>query len=199
MLEELHGVIPAEKREMPAKKKGVDSGMTTVGEWLESPYLARVATRVARQRGLPEDELPELLQDLRVAVWEAGVGIRLSAAWIFGVATHKAIDLLRRRVRARRHDQVLAAFASRRERDPELPHLLHTRVAGFPMHLRQFYDLHYTRGFSEREIALSLGVCRATVRGLNRRCLHLLGGPDRGTGMGPRAGDSRRGRVAGAS
>ncbi len=182
---------------MPARKKGVDSGIATAGEWLESPYLARLATRVARQHGLPEDELPELLQDLRVAVWEAGVGIRLSAAWIFGVATHKAIDLLRRRARARRHDQDLAAFASRRERDLELQHLLHTRVAGFPMLLRQFYDLHYTYGFSERETALSLGVCRATVRWLNRRCLHLLGGPDRCRGIGPRAGDSRRGPVAG--
>ena len=177
---------------MPAKKKGVDSGIATAGEWLESPYLARVAARVARQRGLPEDELPELLQDLRVAVWEAaGVGIRLSAGWIFGVATHKAIDLLRRRARVRRHDQDLAAVASRRERDLELQHLLRTRVAGFPMDLRRFYDRHYTFGFSEREIAQSLGVCRATVRWLNRRCLHLLGGPDRCSGMGPRAGDSR--------
>ena len=182
---------------MPTKKKGVDSGMATAGEWLESPYLARVATRVAYQHGLPEDELAELLQDLRVAVWEAGAGIQLSPAWIFGVATHKAIDLLRRRARARRHDQDLAAFASRRERDLELQHLLHTRVAGFPMLLRQFYDLYYTYGFSERETALSLGVCRATVRWLNRRCLHLLGGPDGCRGIGPRAGDSRRGPVAG--
>jgi DNA-directed RNA polymerase specialized sigma24 family protein len=167
---------------MPTKKKSVDSEMATTGEWLESPFLARVANRVALQHGLPEDELPELLQDLRVAVWELGVGIRVSAAWIFGVATHKAVDLLRRRARARRHEQDLAAFTSRRERDLELHHLLHTRVAGFPMRLRQFYDLHYTQGFSEREVALSLGVCRATVRWLNRRCLHLLGGRDRYAG-----------------
>ncbi len=164
---------------MPAKKTGVDSEIATIGEWLESPYLARVANRVARQHALPEDELPELLQDLRVAVWELGVGIRVSAAWIFGVATHKAVDLLRRRARARRHDQDLAAFVSRRERDLELHHLLRTRVAGFPMRLRQFYDLHYTQGLSEREVALSLGVCRATVRWLNRRCFHLLAGRDR--------------------
>ncbi len=170
---------------MPARKKGVDSGIAAASEWLESPYLARVASRVAHQHGLPEDELPGLLQDLRVAVWEAGVETRLSAAWIFGAATHKAIDRLRRRARARRHDQDLAAFTSPRERDLELQHLLHTRVAGLPTLLRQFYDLHYTCGYSEREIAVSLGVSRATVRWLNRRCLHLLGGLERYRGTDP--------------
>jgi RNA polymerase sigma factor (sigma-70 family) len=143
------------------------------GRWLESAYLRRAAARVARQHGLRADDLPELLQELRIAVWRAGERVPVNVAWIFGVATHKAVDMVRRKARAGRDDQELAVAARRRERDLELDHLLHARVDGLPRRLRQFYDLHYTQGLSEREVARRLGVCRASVRWL-KRCFHRL-------------------------
>lgn len=139
------------------------------GHWLESVYLRRAAARVARQHGLSAEDLPELVQELRIAVWRARVP--LNVAWIFGVATHKAVDMVRRKARADRDDQELAAAVRRRHRDLELDHLLHARVDGLPGRLRQLYDLLYIEGLSEREAARRLGVCRASVRWL-KRCLH---------------------------
>ena len=160
-------------------KKHVARSRTATGTgWLESPYLRRVADRVARQHGLREDDLPELLQELRIAVWQAEAASSLTAAWLFGVASHKAVDMVRLKARAHRHDQDLAAIPSQSGRDFELDHLLHARVDHLPKRLRQFYDLHYTQGLSEREIARSLGVCRASVRWMDRCCRRLVGGPD---------------------
>jgi DNA-directed RNA polymerase specialized sigma24 family protein len=60
--------------------------------------------------------------------------------------------------------------------DLELGHLLHARVARFSPSLRRFYDLRYLQGLSEREIARSLGLCRGSVRWLDRCCRRELGG-----------------------
>ena len=165
---------------MSGKKEVARSGMATGSGWLESPYLGRVAARVARQHGLHEDDLPELLQELRIAVWQAGDRAPVSAAWIFGVASHKAVDMVRVKTRAHRNGQDLAALSSPGGRDLELDHLLHARVDSLPERLRQFYDLHYAQGLSEREIARSLGVCRASVRWMDRCCRRLVAGPSRG-------------------
>jgi RNA polymerase sigma factor (sigma-70 family) len=160
-------------------KKEVARSRTATGTgWLESPYLRRVAVRVARQHGLREDDFSELLQELRIAVWQAGAASSLTAAWLFGVASHKAVDMVRLKARAHRIDQDLAAIPSQSKRDFELDHLLHARVDHLPKRLRQFYDLHYQQGLSEREIARSLGVCRASVRWMDRCCRRLVAGPD---------------------
>jgi DNA-directed RNA polymerase specialized sigma24 family protein len=160
------------------KKEVAGSGMPATSGWLESPYLGRVAARVARQHGLREDDLPELLQDLRIAVWQAGPRAPATAAWIFAVASHKAVDMVRLKTRAHRIGQDLAAMSSQGGRDLELNHLLRARVDSLPARLRQFYDLHYAQGLSERETARSLGVCRASVRWMDRCCRRLVAGPD---------------------
>ena len=163
---------------MDDKKQAAGSGTPATSGWLESPYLGRVAARVARQHGLREDDLPELLQDLRIAVWQAGARAPATTAWIFGVASHKAVDMVRLKTRAHRIGQDLAALSRQSGRDLELNHLLRARVDGLPEHLRKFYDLHYAQGLSERETARSLGVCRASVRWLDRCCRRLVAGPD---------------------
>ena len=168
----------------------VESG--EAGGWLESAYLRRAAVRVARQHGLPAEDLPELVQELRIAVWRAGERAPVNVAWIFGVAKHKAVDMVRRRARAGRDDQEIAAAARRRDRDLELDHLLHARVDGLPTRLRQFYDLLYIQGLSEREAGRRLGLCRASVRWL-KRSLHRVVAGD-APAMRPRSRSSEKSR-----
>lgn len=144
-------------------------GSATVEEWLVSPYLRRAAARVAHQYGLGEDDLADLLQELRIALWQAGPGTRFGPAWIFQVATHKVIDVIRRRSIARRRDRAFADLPAPAS-DSELGHLLHARVSELPPRLQQFYRLHYEEGWSEREIADRLGICRASVRWLDHCC-----------------------------
>ena len=170
---------------MPVRKPLADPGGSSVLEWLESPFLRRAGTRVANQYGLRPDELTELVQELRIALWQARPGIQVSAAWIYRVAQNKAVDILRGRARAHRNETALAATTRQPQHDPELDCLLHARAQTLPERLRQFYKLRYELGLSEREIARYLGVCRASVRWLDRSCrLYVTGAPHRKPGHG---------------
>ena len=142
----------------------------TTTQWLDSPYLARAAARVAQQYNIGQDDVQDLLQELRIALWEIGPEVSVGAAWIFHVASHKAVDFLRRQARTRNRDRSFADGRDCPTHDLELDHLLHVRVAQLPAPLREFYDLHYRQGLSEREIARRLGLCRASVRWLDQRC-----------------------------
>lgn len=152
-------------------------------EWLDSlhtPYLARVAGRAARATGLDTSEIPDLLQEIRIALWRAGrrVSGHVGPAWLFRVASHKAVDILRRRIRSRESEQdfTTASPASQSPRSTELGHLLRARASRLPPPLRQFYELHYGHGWSQREIAARLGLCRQSVRWMDRVCRRRLGG-----------------------
>lgn len=158
------------------------------GEWLESPYLAHVAARVVYQHGLGSDDLEDLLQELRIALWEVGADVRVGARWLFQVANHKAVDLLRGRVRRRKRDRAFAERKLSSVPDLELDHLLHARVDRFPVSLRTFYGLRYLEGLSEREIARRLGLCRASVRWLDRCCRRRLTGSSSPSQPGERLG-----------
>jgi RNA polymerase sigma factor (sigma-70 family) len=181
---------------MNCKRSGHRAAPTMI-EWLGSPYLERAAARVGHQYGLATDDLPDLIQEVRIALWEAGSEIRRGPAWIHRVASHKAVDSLRRKMRTRDHDRALATTLTPAQRDEELGHLLHARDTTLPPRLRQFYDLHYRQGFSEREIARRLGICRASVRWLDRCCRRLIAEATFGTGRGeetarePRLGERR--------
>lgn len=146
-------------------------------EWLDSPRLRHVAARVAYQHGLAPDDLADLIQEIRIAVWEAGATARVPEAWLHQVAHHKAVDIVRDRRRRRDRDREVR-YSSRRPIAvrSELGHLLHVSVAGLPARLRRFYALRYEKGYTQREIAVSLGVCRATVRWLDRCCRRCLVG-----------------------
>ena len=144
-------------------------------EWLDSPYLRRLTVRAAHQYGLQAEEIPDLLQETRIALWKAGPAICVTAAWIFGTASHKAADLLRLRIRCRNHERnALGSTLPQPRPSPELEHLLHARVDLLPNRLRDFYRLRYELGLSEREIARRRGICRASVRWLDGRCKRAL-------------------------
>ncbi|MDQ2870144.1 MAG: sigma-70 family RNA polymerase sigma factor [Acidobacteriota bacterium] len=139
-------------------------------DWIQSPYLAGVAARVARSKGLAPEDVPDLLQEIRIALWRAGSETRVGPSWLFQVANHKAVDFLRRRVRMREIEREFMTAADPPAGDSELGHLLHAQASRLPARLSEFYDLHYGQGLSEREIAARLGVCRQSVRWLDRRC-----------------------------
>lgn len=146
-------------------------------EWLDSPYFLRLIRRVAFQYGLADEDSPDLLQETGIALWKRGLTTPVTAAWIFRTASHKAVDLVRAGIRRRAQDsQAARSTPFRTSPDAELEHLLNARVDGLPTRLREFYELHYHQGFSEREIARSLGVCRASVRWLDRCCRRYIGG-----------------------
>jgi RNA polymerase sigma factor (sigma-70 family) len=149
----------------------------TVREWFESPYLARLAARVAAQYGVPPADIPDLLQELRLALWRAGPDLMVNVTWILHTANHKAIDLLRRRRRAAEESCTSVGIpSSRSSGDPSLLHLLRARAALLPGDLRDFYLLRYEEGLSQREIANRLGLCRGSVRCLDRRCFRMMKG-----------------------
>jgi RNA polymerase sigma factor (sigma-70 family) len=160
----MSGIPPIERR------------AATAAQWLESPYPARVMARVAYQYGLGPEDLEDLLQELRIALWKAEPEVRVGASWIFQVASHKAVDFIRRQARTRRGDRAFAGSTARPAHDLELDHLLHVRVARLPASLRKFYDLHYQQGLSEREIAERLLLCRSSVRWLERCCRQRIAG-----------------------
>jgi RNA polymerase sigma factor (sigma-70 family) len=146
------------------------------GNWLASPVLDRLVARVASQYSLTVDDLPDLVQETRIALWELGLDLPVSASLVLRIASNKAIDLVRRRVRRRTRDRVAALAALPREEDAELRLLLDVQVEALPDRLRRFYELHYNQGLSERETARTLGICRASVRWLDRQLRRLMAG-----------------------
>jgi len=152
-------------------------------DWLASPYLDRVVTRVAGQHGVPQADLPDLIQETRIALWHAGLASPVSANLVVSIARHKAIDLVRHLARRRARRRAAGLLTASPEVDAELHHLLSLRVAALPQRLREFYELHYEQGLSEREIARAWGLCRASVRWLDRRFRErLLGAAGRSPG-----------------
>jgi RNA polymerase sigma-70 factor (ECF subfamily) len=84
-------------------------GLDRVSSTIES-VIARFRTMVrsvGARRGLVEADLDEVLQDVRIRLWQAGEGGKaleeLGSSYLYHVATTAALDLLRRR-RARRAD-----------------------------------------------------------------------------------------------
>jgi RNA polymerase sigma factor (sigma-70 family) len=149
----------------------------TVGEWLESPYLPRLASRVAGRYGLPAQDASDLLQELCLALWKTGPDLVVNLTWVIHTANHKALDLLKvkRRLGFERFDST-DGLSQAPSVDPGLRHLLRARAARLPKSLRDFYLLRYEEGLSQREIAARLGLCRGSVRCLDRRCLRMMKG-----------------------
>jgi DNA-directed RNA polymerase specialized sigma24 family protein len=132
---------------------------------------------VAYQHGLPFQDTPDLLQELRLALWKAGPNLFVNVVWVFHTANHKAVDLVKRKVRVAREASDWAEDQSPPcGVDPELVHLLHARATLLPKRLHDFYLLRYEEGLSQREIAKRLGMCRGSVRCLDRRCLRMVQG-----------------------
>lgn len=155
--------------------------LVTAGDWLESPALSRFVTRLAGHYSLSEDDVPDLLQETRIALWRLGTATNVSAAWLFRVISNKAVDLVRQLRRARACDRTLAQTVPGGFAEPDLEHLLHARVAELPARLRDFYRLRYVEGWSEREIASQLGLCRSSIRWLDHSCRNRIVGQPKPT------------------
>lgn len=147
----------------------------TVAEWLDSRCLPRLASRVAYLYGLTSQDVPDLLQELCLALWKAGPDLTVNATWIFRTASHKAVDFLKRRVRvAEEMGGSTESLYSESGADSSLLLLLRARAARLPKKLHDFYSLRYQDGLSQREMAERLGVCRSSVQYLERRCLRMM-------------------------
>jgi len=151
-------------------------GLMCARVWIDSPALPRLVARVAAECWISDSDLPDLLQETRIALWQAGNEKTVSTAWVLRVAMNKAIDLVRRTTRARAREHAYACRARGGEREPDIERLLHSRVAEISPRLRDFYDLHYVQGWSERELATRLGMCRASIRWLDKSCRRAIAG-----------------------
>jgi RNA polymerase sigma factor (sigma-70 family) len=142
-------------------------------EWLESSVLLRIVKRVAYQHGISAAEIDDLLQEVRIALWKSEAQLEIQPAWVFGTASHKAVDLLRRRLERIR--EVIAASPTPLNEASELMCLVRARVARLPENIRVYYRLRFIEGLTEREISGRTGLCRASVRWLGLQCLKALG------------------------
>jgi RNA polymerase sigma factor (sigma-70 family) len=154
----------------------METSPSTGREWLESARLPSVARRVASGHGLSTDELPDLLQEIRIALWQAGMDHPINATWVFRTASHKAIDLRRERL-THLDARALTEDLAQESLDPELVNLLRARAACLSRSLREFYELRYEVGLSQRVVGKRMGLCRSSVRLLERRCLVAMGAP----------------------
>ncbi len=153
----------------------------TVKDWLESDYLRRVAQRVAYTYYLSSQDVPDLYQELCVALWKVGPERQVNATWVYHTAQHRALELLKGSKRSER----IAAAAQRPGRnsagfrDPELTSLLRVEAARLPASLRRFYLLRYEQGFTQREILEGNRLSRGLVRGMEKRFLRRMKGKRR--------------------
>jgi RNA polymerase sigma factor (sigma-70 family) len=150
------------------------------GEWLETPYTERVVRRIGYGHGLRWQDLPDLVQEVRLALCQASPEKPISAAWLYRTASNKAVDFLRRRRRVSNEERDFADCLSvASAADPEVPLLLAARVTLLPSSLRRFFHLRYELGLSEREVARLLRICRSSTRWLERRCRRAIRRPEK--------------------
>lgn len=156
--------------------KDMETPPSNAREWLESARLPSIARRVASGHALSRGDLPDLLQEIRIALWQAGMDHPINATWLFRTASHKAIDFRRKKLT---HPDALELTEDlvQKSLDPELVNLLRARAAGLSQSLREFYALRYEEGLSQRVVGKRMGLCRSSIRLLERRCLVAMGAP----------------------
>lgn len=153
-------------------------------EWVESSYLCALVRSIAGRYGLPQYDSEDLLQEVRLALLRHGLDVGANATFVFQTVVHKAVDIVRQRIRADRSllqtaDPIL---------DEELRHLLRARVSSLPERLQLFFTLRYEEGLTCKEISDRLGLCRGSVRNMETRALQSLTHPRR---RPPRRGTQR--------
>lgn len=152
-----------------------------ISEWLEAgclPYLHRIARRVSYTYRLSDADVPDLYQELCLALWKAGPDRLVNATWIFHTANHLAIDIFKRE---RRADQLAAAVGAERPgarflESAETALLVHARAGRLPPPLRRFYELRFEEGYTQLELMETAHLTRGSVRETERKCLRQLAG-----------------------
>jgi RNA polymerase sigma factor (sigma-70 family) len=170
-----------------------------------SPALDAILARfgimlrhIARQRGVADDELAEVMQNLRLRLWRAhreGSAIaRLGSSYIYHAGISAALDVIRER-RARGNQMSLAALAQ----DPPAPdstdpaarversddaRVVAEAIRTLPEARRVPVRMHLA-GYTREEIARHLGWSEAKMRNLLYRGLEDLRAELRRRGVGP--------------
>jgi RNA polymerase sigma factor (sigma-70 family) len=134
-----------------------------------------VVSSEARRLGLAAQEVPDLVQEVSLALWSAGPDRLISTAWVVQTARHKVIDLLRKKT-VHREEPLKNPRMLRdgRESVPERPHYLPCAVCRLPEPLHRFFRLRFEEGLTQVEIGVRLGLARGAVRWLERCCLKAL-------------------------
>jgi RNA polymerase sigma factor (sigma-70 family) len=151
----------------------------SVREWLDSSslrYLSRVARRVAHVYHLRDCDVPDLYQEICLALWKAGPDRLVNATWIFHTANHRAIELYKRQWRLGRIAAAFGVEEAGTEADPEKSLLVHARADRLPDSLRRFFHLRFQEGYTQRELMQRVRLTRGSIRGLEKECLRRLSG-----------------------
>ncbi len=144
--------------------------------------------RAAHARGLLEQDVDEVLQDIRIRLWKTRASDEnldaLGASYLHRVAISAVIDFLRRRT-ARREDTLDSVMASEMvplalrvapvdsSASAELTHRLEAALGGLVPNRRLVVQLHL-EGYERHEIAGMTGWTEAKVRNLLYRGLDDL-------------------------
>jgi RNA polymerase sigma factor (sigma-70 family) len=150
-----------------------------VREWLESDslrYLLRVARRVAHTYHLTDADVPDLYQEICLALWKAGPERLVNATWIFHTANHRAIELYKRQWRAGRFAVAVGAEDAAPRGGSEEALLVHAKADRLPDSLRRFFRLRFQEGYTQRELMQRARLTRGSIRGLEKECLRRLSG-----------------------
>jgi RNA polymerase sigma factor (sigma-70 family) len=146
-------------------------------EWLDGPDVRGVVSCEARRLGLDAQEVPDLAQEVCLALWLAGPKRPISTAWVVQTARHKVIDILRKRTVHREEPlRNLKVLGHGGDRAPERSHYLPCAVCRLRGPLRRFFRLRFEEGLTQLEIGIQLGLPRGAVRWLERCCLRALSG-----------------------
>jgi RNA polymerase sigma factor (sigma-70 family) len=144
--------------------------------------------QAARARGLVEQDIDEVLQDIRIRLWKTHAANEnldaLGASYLHKVAMSAVIDFLRRRT-ARREDSLESVSAPDRvptslhvapldaSASAELAHRLEVALGGLVPNRRLVVQLHL-EGYERHEISSMTGWTEAKVRNLLYRGLDDL-------------------------
>jgi RNA polymerase sigma-70 factor (ECF subfamily) len=164
-------------------------GLDRVSSTIEG-VIARFRTMVrsvGARRGLVEADLDEVLQDVRIRLWQAGEGGKaleeLGSSYLYHVATTAALDLLRRR-RARRandtediHERIELTTGHASPHDAlearELASQIEAAIETLAIDRRVAVRFHLA-GYDREDIARMLGWTEARTRNLLYRGLDDL-------------------------
>ena len=137
--------------------------------------LYRIAFNFFRNAHIAE----EVVQDVLLQLYENGAGIGSRAhlaAWLRRAATHRCIDILRRRSTQieTQVDEMPDVAEETAESDPLLYERLRVLVASLPEVQRLVVILRYGEDMNSDEIAAALDMPSSTVRSHLQRALALL-------------------------
>jgi RNA polymerase sigma-70 factor (ECF subfamily) len=146
-----------------------------------SRLVYTIALRITGDREASE----EVTQDVFQAVWQAAGSFQPGgsfAAWLIGIARHRAIDMTRsRRYRARAREETLEEFvpsaAAAHDSQADalvLRTVIRAAMAELPPAQRQAIELAYYGGLTHVEIAARLGEPIGTVKSRMRLGLTRL-------------------------